>query len=157
MTILPPRATPRLLTGTFPEEQRARETHRGLAPTPAILFFGDLIERTRDLDAAIIERHIETTMGGYDEVNRLHDVGILGDVCAEKRCGAAGFSDLGGDIRAFLLPEPGSRVSPQISYLLPPVAAGWLEDWDAVASSLASQLRISSTNISMFALPVSRQ
>jgi hypothetical protein len=33
-----------------------------------------------------------------------------------------------------------------IFYLLPPLAAGWLEDWDAVASSLASQLRISSTS-----------
>jgi hypothetical protein len=31
---------------------------------PAILFFGDFMERPRDFDAAIVEGHIETTMGG---------------------------------------------------------------------------------------------
>jgi len=113
---------------------------------PAILFFGDFIERPRAFDTGIVERHIETAMGGYDEVDSLHDVRILGDVCADKGCRASVLGDLRGDIRAFLLPEPGSRVSSQISYLLPPVAAGWLEDWDAAASSLASQLRISSTS-----------
>jgi len=35
MTILPPRVIRRLSTRTVPVEQRARETHRGLTPTPA--------------------------------------------------------------------------------------------------------------------------
>src|SRR3981081_3531337 len=35
VTILPPRVIRRLSTGTVPVEQRARETHRGLAPTLA--------------------------------------------------------------------------------------------------------------------------
>jgi hypothetical protein len=38
-------------------------------------------------------------------------------------------------------------------YLLPPVAAGWLEDWGAAASSLASQLCISSTSFDGYARP----
>src|SRR5258708_13052817 len=35
------------------------------ASGPAILFFGDLIERTGDFDAAILEGDIETAIGGY--------------------------------------------------------------------------------------------
>jgi hypothetical protein len=71
------------------------------------LFFGDLIERTGDFDAGIVEGDIETAMGGYDEVDSLHDVGILGDVCADKGCRAPLLGDLRGDIRAFLFTAAG--------------------------------------------------
>jgi hypothetical protein len=66
---------------------------------PAILFFADFIERTRAFHAGIVEGDIETAMGGYDEVDGLHDVGILGDVCADKGCRASGLGDLRGDVR----------------------------------------------------------
>ena len=65
------------------------------------------MERTRAFDTGIVERHIETAMGGYDEVDSLHDVGILGDVCADKGCRAALLGDLRGDIRAFLFTAAG--------------------------------------------------
>ena len=41
-------------------------------------------------------------MGGYDEIDRLHDLGVLGDVSANKGCRASVLGDLRDDIRTFL-------------------------------------------------------
>jgi hypothetical protein len=46
-------------------------------------------------------------MGGQDEVDGLHDVGILGDLCANKGGGAAVLGDRRGDVRAFLFATAG--------------------------------------------------
>jgi hypothetical protein len=68
---------------------------------PPILFFGDFIKWPCDFDAGIVERYIETTVGRQDEINHPADVGILGDVCADEGCRAAGLDDFRSDIRAF--------------------------------------------------------
>ena len=60
-----------------------------------------------DFDAGIVEGHIETAMGGQDEVDGLHDVGILGDVCANEGGGAAVLGDRRGDVHAFLFATAG--------------------------------------------------
>src|SRR5260221_10524301 len=69
---------------------------------PAILFFGDLIEWSRDFDAGVVKRDIEAAMSGQDEVDSLHYVGVLGDVCANKRRRASGLGHLRGDVCTFL-------------------------------------------------------
>jgi hypothetical protein len=71
------------------------------------VFFGDLINRPRDLDIGIVEGDIETAMGGQDKLERLLDVGILGDICANKGGGAAVLGDRRGDVRAFLFATAG--------------------------------------------------
>ena len=71
------------------------------------MFFGDCMEWPGDFDAGIVEGHIQTTMGGQDEVDGLHDVGIPGDVCAHKSGGAAVLGDRRGDVRAFLFATAG--------------------------------------------------
>ena len=46
-------------------------------------------------------------MGGYDEIDRLHDVGVLGDVSANKGCRASVLGDLRDDVRTFLFATAG--------------------------------------------------
>jgi len=74
---------------------------------PAILFFGDLIEWSRDFDAGVVKRDIEAAMSGQDEVDSLHYVGVLGDVCANKRRRASGLGHLRGDVCTFLFATAG--------------------------------------------------
>jgi hypothetical protein len=71
------------------------------------VFFGDCMEWPGDFDAGIVEGHIETAMGGHDKLERLLDIGILGDVCANKGGGAAVLGDRRGDVRAFLFATAG--------------------------------------------------
>ena len=72
-----------------------------------MVFFGDCMEWSGDFDAGIVEGHIEATMGGQDKVDGLHDVGIPGDVCANKCDGAAVLGDRCRDVRAFLFATAG--------------------------------------------------
>ena len=73
------------------------------------MFFGDCMEWPGDFDAGIVEGDIETAMGGQDKLERLLDVGILGDICANKGGGAAVLGDRRGDVRAFLGFGPNER------------------------------------------------
>src|ERR1700719_1813892 len=54
-----------------------------------ILFLSHLIEWPYHFHASIIEGHIQTAMGGENEVDRLHDICLLGDICANKRGSAS--------------------------------------------------------------------
>jgi hypothetical protein len=62
------------------------------------LFFGDLIKRSHDFDTGIVEGDIDPAIGGQDEVDRLLDLGTLGDI----RARSAGLGDPRGDLRTFL-------------------------------------------------------
>ncbi len=46
-------------------------------------------------------------MSGQDEVDSLHYVGVLGDVCANKRRRASGLGHLRGDVCTFLFATAG--------------------------------------------------
>ena len=85
---------------------RIQDTPNVDIESPAILFFGDLIERPPDLDTGIVEGDIEAAVGGQDEVDRLLDVGVLGDIRANKCCDSAGLVNLRGDLRASFSRRP---------------------------------------------------
>jgi hypothetical protein len=80
----------------FIEFRKIQDTPHVDVESPAILFFGHLIERSPDLDTGIVEGDIETAVRGQDEVDRLLDVHILGDIRANKRCSATGLGNLRG-------------------------------------------------------------